>query len=78
MPLPDDFQSLRSILTNVLDDLGRLYEALERNDNDAVWLSYRFVEILPIDLVQKQELLESSETLARLQLIDELMRSARD
>ncbi len=77
MPLPENFQPLRSILTNVLDDLGRLYEALERNDNDAVWLSYRFVEILPIDLLQKQELLESSDTLARLELIDELMRSAR-
>jgi Lon protease-like protein len=77
-PLPEDFQPLRSILTNVLDDLGRLYETLERNDNDAVWLSYRFVEILPVDLVQKQELLESSDTLARLKLIDELMRSARD
>lgn len=78
MPLPEDFQPLRSILTNVLDDLGRLYETLERNDNDAVWLSYRFVEILPIDLVQKQQLLESSDTLARLQLIDSLMRSSRD
>ena len=77
-PLPEDFQPLRSILTNVLDDLGRLYETLERNDNDAVWLSYRFVEILPIDLEQKQQLLESSDTLARLQLIDSLMRSARD
>lgn len=77
-PLPDAFQPLRSILTNVLDDLGRLYESLERNDNDAVWLSYRFVEILPIDLVQKQQMLESSDTLARLQLIDSLMRSASD
>jgi Lon protease-like protein len=78
MPLPEDYQPLRPILTNVLDDLGRLYESLERNDNDAVWLSYRFIEILPIDLEQKQQLLESSDTLARLQVIDSLMRSARD
>jgi Lon protease-like protein len=78
IPLPDEFQPLRPILTNVLDDLGRLYESLERNDDDAVWLSYRFVEILPIELAQKQELLESSDTLARLKLVDKLMHSARD
>ena len=48
----------------------------ERNDDDAVWVSYRFVEILPIDLEQKQAL-ESSDTPARLELVDELMRSAR-
>jgi len=76
-PLPDEYEYLRPILGNVLDDLGRLYESLPRSDDDAVWLSYRFVEILPIDLMQKQMLLESSDTLARLELIDELMHSAR-
>ena len=77
MPLPDEYDYLRSILRGVLDDLGRLYESLPRDDDDAVWLSYRFIEILPMDLTQKQQLLESSDTLARLELIDELMRSAR-
>lgn len=76
-PLPEEYDYLRAILGNVLDDLGRLYESLPRNDDDAVWLSYRFIEILPIDLLQKQLLLESSDTLARLKLIDDLMRSAR-
>jgi len=77
MALPEEYDYLRSILCSVLDDLGRLYESLPRDDGDAVWLSYRFIEILPIDLLQKQLLLESSDTLARLDLIDELMRSAR-
>ena len=75
-PLPDDYEYLRPMLNGVLDDLGRLYESMPRDDGDAVWLSYRFVEILPIDLSQKQLLLESSDTLARLKLIDDLMRSA--
>lgn len=76
MPVPDQYQSLRAILENILDDLGRLYEALDRNVDDAAWLGYRFVEILPIDLVQKQQLLESSDTLARLALVNELLTSA--
>ncbi len=77
MPVPDEYRPLRSILENILDDLGRLYEALDRNVDDAAWLGYRFAEILPIDLVQKQELLASSDTLARLKLVDELLTSAR-
>jgi len=75
LPLPDEYSSLAKILENVLDDLGRLYESLERNYESAVWVSYRFIEILPIDLEQKQRCLESSDTLARLRLIDDLLHS---
>jgi len=77
MALPDEYASFRKILENVLDDLGRLYESLERRFDDAVWVTYRIIEILPIDLEQKQQFLESSDTLARLKLIDELMNSVR-
>lgn len=77
LELPDEFSGLPNMLTNVLDDLGRLYESLERQLDDAVWISYRFLEILPIDLEQKQKSLESSDTLARLKLVDELLDSIR-
>ena len=47
--LGDDLQaSLAGILEGVIDDLGRLYEGLERDFSDAGWVSYRFAEILPI------------------------------
>ena len=75
--LPDEFRQLPDMLANVLDDLGRLYEARDRNYDDAVWVTYRFLEILPIDLEQKQQSLESSDTLARLKLVDELLDSVR-
>jgi len=76
--LPREYGALPNILENVLDDLGRLYESLDRNFDDAVWLTYRFIEILPIDLTQKQRCLESSDTLARLKLIDDLLHSVND
>ncbi len=75
MALPADHRALSKILENVLDDLGRLYEALDRRFDDAVWVTYRFVEILPIDLEQKQRCLESSDTLARLRVVDQLLHS---
>jgi len=77
LPLPEKFQGLPHMLSNVLDDLGRLYEAQDRQYEDAVWVTYRFLEILPIDLDQKQLSLESSDTLARLNLVDELLDSVR-
>ncbi|MGB5490742.1 MAG: LON peptidase substrate-binding domain-containing protein [Woeseiaceae bacterium] len=78
MELPEEFASLRKILESVLDDLGRLYESLERRFDDAVWVTYRLVEILPIDLEEKQGFLESSDTLARLGHIDQLMHSVKN
>jgi Lon protease-like protein len=77
LALPEKFRALPEMLSHVLDDLGRLYEAQDRRYEDAVWVTYRFLEILPIDLERKQLSLESSDTLARLDLVDELLDSVR-
>jgi Lon protease-like protein len=76
-PLPDEFQALRSMLAHILDDLGRLYETRDRALSDAVWVTYRFLEILPIDLERKQLSLESNDTAARLRLVDDLLNAVR-
>lgn len=77
MVLPNEYASLKKILESVLDDLGRLYESLERRYDDAVWVSYRLIEIMPIDLEEKQRFLESNDTPERLRLIDQLMNSVK-
>lgn len=73
MVLPEEYGAMRGILRGVLDDLGRLYESLERHMDDAGWVSSRFVEILPIDLEQKQHCLENCDPAARLKLVQELL-----
>jgi len=75
--LPAQYQFLTEILGAVMDDLGKLYEPLERDMQNAAWLGYRFMEVLPIDLEQKQESLESNDTLARLDIISKLIKAAR-
>jgi Lon protease-like protein len=75
VPLPDEFQPLAQILEGVLDDLGRLYEDLDRHYDDATWVGYRFAEILPIAAQQKQEFLEMTDPLARLRSIRSLLES---
>jgi len=77
LPLPHKFRGLPVMLGHVLDDLGRLYESNDRQYDDAVWVTDRFLEILGIDLGQKQLVRESSDTLARLDLVDELLDSVR-
>jgi Lon protease-like protein len=77
VPLPEEYHAMPDILGGVLDDLGRLYEPLERHMDDASWVTSRFVEILPIGLEQKQLYLESSDPIERLRLVQELLDAAR-
>jgi len=77
VPLPHKLRQLPEMLANVLDDLGLLYETQARRYEDAVWVTYRFMEILPVDLDQKQQSLESSDTMARLELVGALLDSVR-
>lgn len=77
MPLPEEYRSMTAILGGVLDDLGKLYASLERRMDDASWVASRFVEILPIDLEQKQACLEQGDAATRLKLVQQLLESAR-
>jgi len=75
--LPDEYRPLAEILSGVLDDLGRLYEPLERLYDDAGWVGYRFAEILPISPEQKQICLEADDPLQRLAMMREVLDSVR-
>ena len=77
MPLPDEHFPIAQILIGVLDDLGRLYESLPRKYDDATWVSNRFIEILPISVEQKQQCLETTDPVERLQLATEVLESVR-
>ena len=65
---------MSNILEDVLNDLGRLYESLDRRLDDAAWVTSRFVEILPIDLEDKQRCLEQSNPADRLKIVRELLQ----
>jgi len=76
-PLPDEYKPLAKILEGVLDDLGRLYEEVERHYDDAGWISYRFAEILPITPPQKQNCLETDDPIERLKSMRAVLDSVR-
>jgi len=75
--LPEEYKPLAGILAGVLDDLGRLYESLDRQYDDAGWVGYRFAEILPISAAQKQSCLEADDAMQRLNLVRQVLDSVR-
>jgi Lon protease-like protein len=75
--LPDEYRPLANILSGVLDDLGRLYETLDKKYDDAGWVGYRFAEILPISPEQKQSCLEANDPVRRLEMMREVLDSVR-
>jgi hypothetical protein len=75
--LPDEYKPLAHILAGVLEDLGRLYESLDKRYDDAAWVGYRFAEILPISPEQKQSCLEADDAMQRLHLVREVLDSVR-
>lgn len=77
VPLPSEFHAMVHILTSVLDDLGRLYESLERRYDDAGWVAYRFAEILPITPEEKQLCLETDDPVERLQMVRKALHDVR-
>jgi len=77
VPLPEEYQPLSQILDGVLDDLGRLYASLDRRLDDVAWVTTRFVEILPLELEEKQRCLEDSDPEARLRIVRRLLEQVR-
>ncbi|MDH3509464.1 MAG: LON peptidase substrate-binding domain-containing protein [Gammaproteobacteria bacterium] len=75
--LPEEYHQMASLLEVVINDLGKLYENLEKHYDDATWVGRRYAEILPISQAQKQHCLEMNDPLERLAFVRPLLRSIR-
>jgi hypothetical protein len=77
-PLPDKYALMSDLLRGVIEDLGRLYETVEKHYDDMSWVGFRFAEILPLDLQRKQYCLEMEDPLARLEFLRPFLRAIRE
>ena len=75
--VPEEYRSMCTLLEVIINDLGKLYENIETRYDDATWVGYRFAEILPISLEQKQHCLEIDDAIGRLEFLRPLLRSIR-
>jgi len=76
-PLPEEYRPMASLLEVVINDLGKLYENIEKHYADATWVGRRFAEILPISQAQKQHCLELNDPMERLAFVRPLLRAIR-
>ena len=73
--VPEKFASCARLLEMVVIDQGKPFFAEPHAFDDAAWVSYRLTEILPVSLVAKQKLLELSDSLARLSILQRFLES---
>jgi hypothetical protein len=65
-PLPAEYERLGATVRRAVDELSQQYQHVEKNFDDAAWVGARLTELLPIELNDKQALLELDDPVARL------------
>ena len=64
--LAPDYSRLADLVRRALTELEEQYEHVEKRFDDASWVGSRLAELLPLQLLDKQVLLEMSDPVARL------------
>jgi len=73
IPLPGNFVSCTRLLELVVAEQDRPIFAEPHEFGNAAWVGYRLAEILPVPLAAKQKLLELTDSLARLEILQRFM-----
>jgi len=74
-PIGVEHSHLVPILKELLNESGALYAGLELKMDNAAWVGFRLSELLPMDLACRQELLELSSPLQRLDRLVKLVEA---
>ena len=72
-----EFMHLVELLQAILDDVN-IYNDNEKNFESAAWISYRFAEILPLRIEDKQKCLEIDDPIIRLNFLEPLIKMIRE
>jgi Lon protease-like protein len=67
--LPEEFSMFADMLRDALPQMGDYFKHLEAHYEDADWVSGRVVEVLPLPLQVKQDLLETIDPMQRWQVL---------
>ena len=66
IPLPQGYAQFGATVQRALAELADHYQHVEKKFDDAAWVGARLTELLPIELNDKQALLELDDPIARL------------
>jgi uncharacterized protein len=73
--VPAEFASCARLLEMVVADQGKPIFAEPHAFDDASWVGYRLAEILPVPMIAKQRLLELTDSLGRLSILQRFLES---
>ena len=73
MPVAPQFANLVTALREVLPKLPPAYAHIPRNFDDAEWVGYRLLELMPLSSQERQHSLENHDPLQRLQWLAPMM-----
>lgn len=76
--LPKSFQYFAAIVDEMFTQIGHPYTTLPKHYDDASWIGYRLAELLPMALVQKQQFLQMTDPIERLEQISVIIAEMND
>ena len=74
---PPNFDNMISLLEAILDDID-LHDDREKFFESASWVSFRYAEILPLKINDKQKCLEINDPILRLNFLEPLIKLIRE
>ncbi len=74
---PPHFDNMIRLLEAILEDID-LFDDLDKQFESASWVSFRFSEILPLKIEDKQKCLELNDPLLRLNYLEPLLKLIRE
>ena len=74
---PPNFDNMINLLEAILEDVD-LYHERDKFFESASWVSFRFAEILPLKIEDKQKCLEFDDPILRLNFLEPLIKLIRE
>ena len=74
---PPNFDNMIRLLEAILEDID-LFDDLDKYFESASWVSFRFAEILPLKIEDKQKCLEINDPILRLNFLEPLLKLIRE
>jgi Lon protease-like protein len=74
---PPNFDNMIRLLEAILEDID-LFDDLDKYFESASWVGFRFAEILPLKIEDKQKCLELNDPILRLNFLEPLLKLIRE
>jgi uncharacterized protein len=76
--IPPEYRHLADILRKVLPELAEMYQFVDKKFDQAAWVGARLTELVPLELTEKQVILEMTDPVDRLARLAPMIKRPED